>query len=67
MPAARTVWCRYGGTVVTAITGTPMSEKRMSNFLQPAGCAGSLLITVVPSALLILVMRACSTDPGTRF
>jgi hypothetical protein len=36
-------------------------------FSNRLGCAGSLLVTVVLSALLILLMRGCSAGPGTGF
>jgi hypothetical protein len=36
-------------------------------FSNRLGCAGSLLVTVVLSALLILIMRGCSTGPGSGF
>jgi hypothetical protein len=31
------------------------------------GCAGSLLVTVVLSALMIFLLRGCSAGPGTTF
>jgi hypothetical protein len=36
-------------------------------FSNRLGCAGSLLVTVVLSALLIILMRGCSTGAGTAF
>jgi hypothetical protein len=33
-------------------------------FSNRLGCAGSLMVTVVLSALLFLVMRGCSAPPG---
>jgi hypothetical protein len=36
-------------------------------FSNRLGCAGSLVVTVVLSALLILVVRGCSGSPGTAF
>lgn len=33
-------------------------------FSNRLGCAGSLLVTVVLSALLVLVLRGCSGPPG---
>ena len=36
-------------------------------FSNRLGCAGSLLVTVVLSALLIFIMRGCSTGYGTTY
>jgi hypothetical protein len=36
-------------------------------FSSRLGCLGSLLVTMVLSALIILLMRGCSTGPGTSF
>jgi hypothetical protein len=36
-------------------------------FSNRLGCIGSLLVTLVLSALIILLMRGCSTGPGTAF
>jgi hypothetical protein len=36
-------------------------------FSNRLGCAGSLLVTVVMSALLIFIMRGCSTGYGTTY
>ena len=36
-------------------------------FSNRLGCAGSLLVTVLLSTLLFLLMRGCTTGPGTTF
>ena len=36
-------------------------------FSNRLGCAGSLLVTVLLSALLVLLMRGCAAGPGTSF
>ena len=36
-------------------------------FSNRLGCAGSLAVTLVLSALLLLLMRGCGAGPGTSF